>query len=41
MSNRPSGSLSICIGAAYTGRISVKFGFRDFYENLLRKSKFD
>jgi hypothetical protein len=32
--------LSACISAAVTGRISVKFGIGDFYENLSRKSKF-
>jgi hypothetical protein len=34
------GRLSAYIVAAPTGRISVKFGIEDFYENLLRKSKF-
>jgi hypothetical protein len=32
--------LSACISAALTGRYSVKFYIWDFYENLLRKSKF-
>ena len=40
LSARRSVLLSACISAALTGRYSVKFYIWDFYENLLRKSKF-
>jgi hypothetical protein len=40
MSFRSYGRLSSRISVAPTGRISMKFGIEDFYENVPRKSKF-
>jgi len=37
----PSVRLTVCIGTAPTGRISVKFDIADFSENLPTKSIFD